>query len=58
MEKKFGIRVPWQEENPCFANAKQRLQVKRKNELLFKLQKFASESIFLLELKGKYAGKF
>ena len=55
MEKKFGIRVPWQEENPCFANAKQRLQVKRKNELL---QKFASESIFLLELKGKYAGKF
>lgn len=57
IEKNAGIRVQWEEGDPCYENAKQRLNKKRKNELLIKLQKLASERIFLLELKVKYAGK-
>lgn len=56
VEKKHGIRVRWQEADATFANAQQRLTVKKRNSQLLKLQKMASERIFLLELKAKYAG--
>lgn len=57
MEKKAGIRVQWQERDTMYKNAKGRLDIKRKSELLIKLQKLAAERIFLVELKAKYAGK-
>ena len=56
-EKNAGIRVQWQNGDPSYENAKQRLSQKEKKLCLTKLQKLASERIFLLELKAKYAGK-
>ena len=57
-EKNAGIRVQWQEGQPSYENAKQRLQEKLKQDTLIKLHKLASERCFLLELKAKYAGKW
>jgi hypothetical protein len=56
MEKEHGVRYTWQQDDLCFLNAQQRLGIKKRNEVLIKLQKLASERIFLLELKAKYAG--
>ncbi len=33
MEKEYGVRHTWQEDDPCFKNAQ---QMKKRNELLIK----------------------
>lgn len=40
----------------AFENASKRLKAKKKHALLLTLHRMASERIFLLELKTKYAG--
>lgn len=56
LEKKHGVRMRWESGEPAFDNASRRLIVKKRQSLLFTLHRMASERIFLLELKAKYAG--
>ena len=53
-ETQNGIRARWQEHDPYFTNAKQRLMSKKRSHDLLKLHKTASERTFLLELRAKY----
>jgi len=56
VEKKNGVRVRWKESDATFQNAHERLTSKRRSNEMLALHKLASERVFLLELKAKYAG--
>ena len=58
LEKKHGIRLRWQENDATFQNTQQRLSKKKRDNEVLRLHKMASERIFLLELKTKYAGLY
>ncbi|XP_044181302.1 uncharacterized protein LOC114971817 [Acropora millepora] len=55
LEKKHGIRGRWQENDGTFQITQQRLTAKKRTNEVLRLHKMASERIFLLELKAKYA---
>ena len=56
VEKKNSIRFRWKENDATFKNALERLTAKMRRNELMTLHKMASERVFLLELKAKYAG--
>ena len=56
VEKKNSIRFCWKENDATFKNALKRLTAKMRSNELMTLHKMASERVFLLELKAKYAG--
>lgn len=56
VEKKNSVRVRWKESDATFQNAHERLTSKRRSNEMLALHKLASERVFLLELKAKYAG--
>lgn len=56
VEKKNSIRFRWKENDATFKNALERLTAKMRSNELMTLHKMASERVFLLELKAKYAG--
>ena len=58
LEKKHGIRLRWQENDATFRTTQQQLSKKKQDIEVMRLHKMASERIFLLELKAKYAGLY
>lgn len=56
VEKKNCVRVRWKETDATFQSARGRLTAKRRSNEILALHKLASERVFLLELKAKYAG--
>ena len=56
IERKNGLRQRWQENERAYQAAKSRLDDKNRTRQMFQLHKLASERIFLLEMKKKYAG--
>ena len=56
VEKVHGLKETWVKDDIQFKNARKRLVEKKKQNILVTLQRMASERLFLLELKSKYAG--
>jgi len=54
LERKHGVGQHWQETETSFRAAKKRLD-KNSRRQIFQLHKLASERMFLLEMKRKYA---
>ncbi|XP_028412906.1 uncharacterized protein LOC114535788 [Dendronephthya gigantea] len=55
LEKAYAVKETWGKTDPQYENAERRLVEKKKHRLLLSLHRMASERIFLLELKSKYA---
>ena len=57
IEKKQSIVKRWNDGNQTFMAAKDSLLGKKKESIKLQMQKLASERLFHLEMKKKYAGK-
>ncbi|XP_028414296.1 uncharacterized protein LOC114537451 [Dendronephthya gigantea] len=55
LEKRHGVRTRWKKKEKAYQNAYTRLIAKKQQKLLHTLHRMASERMFLLELKAKYA---
>ena len=56
VERVHGLKETWVKDDIQFKNARKRLVEKKKQNILLTLQRIASERMFLLEIKSKYAG--